>query len=90
LKPLSTKNVPWVKWSKLIYFTIALLIFFTTAGFVSFELLSVKTGVDIHGIKYPTSLTASNGRMLVILLDSTRKDSMFSESMPFISGLRRK
>ena len=27
--------------------------------------------------------------MLVILLDSTRKDSMFSETMPFISSLRR-
>ncbi len=28
--------------------------------------------------------------MLVILLDSTRKDSMFSEDMPFISSLREK
>lgn len=67
-----------------------MLIFFTAAGFVSFELLSFKTGVDIQEIEDYTSPTASNGRMLVILLDSTRKDSMFGDAMPFVSGLRNR
>jgi hypothetical protein len=89
LKHLSTNHIPWAKCSKLIYFTIALLIFFTTAGFVSFELLSVKSGVDTQEINEPPSSTVSNGRMLVILLDSTRKDSMFSDNMPYISSLRK-
>lgn len=34
-------------------------------------------------------MATSNRRMLVILLDSTRKDSMFGEGMPFISSLRK-
>lgn len=89
MKHLPTNNIPRAKCSKLIYFTIALLIFFTTAGFVSFELLSVKSGVDTQEINEVPSSTISNGRMLVILLDSTRKDSMFSDNMPYISSLRK-
>lgn len=68
----------------------ALLFFFTTAVFISFELLSVNTEVAIQENKDLPYETTSNGRMLVILLDSTRKDSMFSEAMPFISSLREK
>jgi hypothetical protein len=89
LKYLLTNNIPWVKYLKLIYFIIALLIFFTTAGFVSFELLSTKSGVDTQKINDPSPSTVSKGRMLVILLDSTRKDSMFSDNMPYISSLRK-
>jgi len=88
LKPSPINNFPRAKCSKPAFFILALLIFFTTAGLISFELLSVKSGVDIQEIKDPPSLTASNGRMLVILLDSTRKDSMFSNDMPFVSSLR--
>ncbi len=89
MKTSLINNFPWAKCSKPICFILALLIFFSAAGFISFELLSVETGVDIQEIKDPASPPASNGRMLVILLDSTRKDSMFSEKMPFISSLRR-
>ena len=89
MKSLLTNNFPRAKCSKAISFILALLIFFTTAGFISFELLSVKAGVDIQEIKDPPSLNPSKGRMLVILLDSTRKDSMFSEAMPFVSSLRK-
>ena len=67
----------------------ALLIFLTTAGYTSFKLISVKTELDTQKIDNPSPLITSRGRMLVILLDSTRKDSMFSEGMPFISSLRK-
>ena len=87
MKLLSTNNVPW---AKSIIFTMALLIFFTTAIFISFELLSVNNEVNTQKNKDHTYVATSNGRMLVILLDSTRKDSMFSEAMPFISNLRKK
>ena len=50
----------------------------------------MKSGVDIQKVDDPLSSTVPNGRMLVILLDSTRKDSMFSDNMPFISNLRNK
>ena len=68
----------------------ALLIFFTTAVFISLELLSVNTEVNIQKNENHPYVTTSHGRVLVILLDSTRKDSMFSETMPFISNLRKK
>lgn len=65
----------------------ALLIFFTTAVYTTFQLLSVKTESDNKEIN-ALSLYPQKGRMLVILLDSTRKDSMFSDNMPYISSLR--
>lgn len=70
-------------------FALALLIFFTTAGYTSFKLLSVKTETDNQEINAPPSLPLSKGRILIILLDSTRKDSMFSDDMPYISSLRK-
>jgi Phosphopentomutase len=50
--------------------------------------MSVKPEAGNIEINSPPPLPPSKGRMLVILLDSTRKDSMFSEAMPFISSLR--
>ena len=68
----------------------ALLIFFTTAVFISFELLSVNTEVVIQKNNDLPYEAIPNGRMLVISLDATPKDSMFINTMPFISSLRKK
>jgi hypothetical protein len=89
LKSQLTNNCPWAKYSKPVLFLLALLIFFITAGYASFKLISVKAELDTGKIDNPSPLITSNGRMLVILLDSTRKDSMFSDGMPFISSLRK-
>ena len=84
-----TNRYPSAKYSKSTLFLLALLIFFTTAGYISFRLLSAKTELGTRKIDNPPHLLKSNRRMLVILLDSTRKDSMFSEDMPYISSLRK-
>lgn len=89
MKPPLINNVSRVNYSKYIFFALALLIFFPTAVYTSLKLLSVKTEADSHEINSPPSLSPFNGRILIILLDSTRKDSMFSENMPYISRLRK-
>ena len=75
---------------KLSLFILALLIFFPTTVYTTLQLLSVKPEVDNQESSTPPSLPSPKGRTLVILLDSTRKDSMFSKEMPYISNLRKK
>jgi hypothetical protein len=75
------------KYSKSFLFVLALLTFFTTAAYTTSQLLSVKTEAN-NKEKRSLLLPPRKGRMLVILLDSTRKDSMFSDNMPYISSLR--
>ncbi|MCR4288811.1 MAG: alkaline phosphatase family protein [Candidatus Scalindua sp.] len=53
-------------------------------------MLSVKEKEDYQEINNPPLLSPRKGRVLIILLDSTRKDSTFSENMPYISSLREK
>ena len=83
-------NFSQVNYSKIVFFVLALLIFFSTAIYTSIQLLSVKGKEDYQEINSPPLLSPFNGRVLIFLLDSTRKDSMFSENMPYISNLREK
>ncbi len=66
----------------------ALLIFYSTAVYTGIKLLSVNTEIDNQEVNSLLPLPRPKGRLLVVLLDSTRKDSMFSDDMPYISSLR--
>ena len=90
MKSSLINNFSRVNYSKFISFALALLIFFSAAVYTSIKLLSAKTEEDYQEIDTPPLSSPSSGRILIILLDSTRKDSMFSEEMPFISSLREK
>ena len=81
------KGLLWARQKGAVLFFMALLIFTAAILLVGSDLLSVKTPVSYQKITDTTAWTPPPGRMLVILLDSARKDFTFSDHMPFISSL---
>jgi len=80
----------WERHRGAILFLLALLIFATAIAYAGYGLLAVQNQVEYGEINPPSSLVPPRGRMLVILLDSARKDFVFSDHMPFISSLRER
>ena len=80
----------WARQKGAILFFLALLIFSTAIAYAGFGLLAIQNHVEYGEINPPSSLVPPRGRMLVILLDSARKDFTFSDHMPFISSLRER
>ncbi|MBL7136606.1 MAG: alkaline phosphatase family protein [Candidatus Marinimicrobia bacterium] len=84
------KNSIYSKIEKPLILSIALFIFVSINIFVINDFISLKKHYNVNTTHKNEITKHTNNRILIILIDSARKDYMFSDRMPFTFSLRDK